>query len=337
MFTSQAVSVGLSRDLEVRLIIFMVHVMGEYPDASGDELKDVALKTGHCTGQQADILLEKLPAVMDYLHGGDEVLEYPLELVVPAVCKVYTEEDEIRQEAANKLASERRSGGSGDRLAIRLGPYPMSEYGFDLGQDDPEMAFKPIPEEPQKKIKGRGVGPETGYLAKANMPHNEGDQLAECRHLPASRVDMKPSLETVKAERRAKEGSSKGDGTAVGHHRRTVSNTQYVPMPTSQLKMTAEKLWRSCCCEGSMKAMGLDDFEMSLAVALSKGYKMFRAKKDEPAPEQHSAIQHSLRDGLLLVQTRAKDMWAWGYAINEPDVLKYFPVDGHRVVEINMG
>ncbi|KAF4718720.1 hypothetical protein FOZ62_017017, partial [Perkinsus olseni] len=130
MFTASSLPVPLSRDLEIRSMLFLVQVLWQNPGASDEELEELLIRTGFCTGKQAEVLLEKLPVILRYLYGKDEVVEHPLSVVAATVCQVYEQEDELRQEAAKSLVQD---DGEVARAALPC-PYPTSEYGFDLQQ-----------------------------------------------------------------------------------------------------------------------------------------------------------------------------------------------------------
>ncbi|KAF4695098.1 hypothetical protein FOZ60_005835 [Perkinsus olseni] len=371
----------------------IIQVLWQNPGASDEELEELLIRTGFCTGKQAEVLLEKLPVILRYLYGKDEVVEHPLSVVAATVCQVYEQEDELRQEAAKSLVQD---DGEVARAALPC-PYPTSEYGFDLQQSSegdslqPSMyqpsrpsvlnlplALQSIPESvpnvvpaeeppmfdgPQKsgraparsaaRASRRGASPErsvpipasTGEInrkprsgtgiGRQQQPRVVGHEYSEHAQGVESRRAYRAGV-TRRNETSPPESTTKIAVRVAERTDRSEEHRTYVPVPTGRLRTTAEKLWRDCCCDARTRAMGKEDFEMALALALSKGYRVFRAKRDEPAREEYSSRQHGLRTGMLLVQTKADDIWAWGYALDDPKLMKYFPVDGHRVDEINM-
>ncbi|EER01039.1 hypothetical protein Pmar_PMAR025138 [Perkinsus marinus ATCC 50983] len=288
---------------------------GKAPDATHEELKDVLMRTGYCTGIQAKLLLEKLPVILVYLFDGDEVTEYSISDVAAAVCQIYEQEDEFRQEVAEQV-DEPKKGPC---------PYPTSEYGFDLHYHQ------------QGSVEvWRRLGDQLALVDDVDEEDRPRAPIA-CRAASPERSVPRPWQDM---------GSGGGVVSLVTHETPPESTTRtgpsgahrgYVPVPTGRLDATSEKLWESCCCDARMLSMGKEAFEIAIALALSKGYRLFRAKRDEPAREEYSARQHGLRKGMLLVLTKADNIWAWGYALDDPKCLKYFPVDGHRVDEICMG
>ncbi|KAF4706300.1 hypothetical protein FOZ62_023589 [Perkinsus olseni] len=102
----------LDLELEKRLMVVLVLsrcYYSDYDDVPDEVYRDILLRTGYCTGMQADALVEssslssgppsavlpqisKLPVVLFHLFPEGGVSQHPDADVARAVCQVYQEE-----------------------------------------------------------------------------------------------------------------------------------------------------------------------------------------------------------------------------------------------------